>query len=88
MKTILLIGFIALNYIVGMAQSEWTSNPVGSVFAREGGETPSGINPSICANFDADREEAIRSRLKILDYAVANSLTVIGAHVPGNGVIF
>lgn len=46
------------------------------------------IDPSICASFDMDKAQAIKSRIDILNYAVANSLTVMGAHVPNNGVIF
>lgn len=46
------------------------------------------IDPTICAGYDADRAEAIRTRNAILSYAVENSLTVLGAHVPNNGVIF
>ena len=45
-------------------------------------------DPSICANFDADRDQAIASRLRILSYAASNSLTVLGAHIPLNGVLF
>lgn len=46
------------------------------------------IDPNICANFDADKTQAIKSREEILRYAAANSLTVLGAHVPNNGVLF
>ena len=46
------------------------------------------IDPTICANFDADRAGAIASRRRILQYAATRSLTVLGAHVPLNGVIF
>lgn len=46
------------------------------------------IDPTICANFDADRQQAIDTRNRILSYAVANSLTVLCAHVANNGVIF
>ena len=46
------------------------------------------IDPNICANFDADRAQSISTRLRILSYAAANSLTVLGAHIPLNGVIF
>lgn len=46
------------------------------------------VDPEICANFDADKALAIRSRRNILEYAAANSLTVLAAHVPNNGVIF
>lgn len=46
------------------------------------------IDPTICANFDADRQQAIDSRNRILSYAAANSLTVLGAHIPLNGLLF
>ncbi len=46
------------------------------------------IDPEICANFDANRQQAIDTRKRILSYAVANSLTVIGAHIPLNGILF
>lgn len=46
------------------------------------------IDPSICANFDMDKAHAIHSRESILRYAAAKSLTVLGAHVPNNGVLF
>ncbi|MDE6008132.1 MAG: MBL fold metallo-hydrolase [Muribaculaceae bacterium] len=46
------------------------------------------LDPTICANYDADRQQAIDSRNRILSYAVSNSLTVLCAHVPGNGIIF
>lgn len=46
------------------------------------------IDPTICANFDADRSQSIATRKAILSYAASNSLTVIGAHIPLNGIIF
>ena len=46
------------------------------------------IDPTICANFDADRTQSIATRNRILSYAAANSLTVLGAHIPLNGIIF
>lgn len=46
------------------------------------------IDPTICAKFDADRNQAIATRNSILSYAITNSLTVLGAHIPNNGVIF
>ena len=45
-------------------------------------------DPTICANFDADRSQAIASRKTILEYAATRSLTLLGAHVPMNGVVF
>ncbi len=44
--------------------------------------------PSICADYDADRTQAIATRNRILRYVAANSLTVLCAHAPHNGVIF
>lgn len=46
------------------------------------------IDPSICANFDMDKELAVKTREDILKYAASNSLTVLCAHVPNNGVLF
>lgn len=46
------------------------------------------IDPTICANFDADRVQSVDSRIRILSYAASNSLTVLGAHIPLNGVLF
>lgn len=46
------------------------------------------IDPTICASFDADKTQAIESRNSLLDYAASASLTVLGAHVPNNGVLF
>ncbi|MBD5358948.1 MAG: MBL fold metallo-hydrolase [Bacteroides sp.] len=46
------------------------------------------IDPTINANYDADRKTAVATRNRILSYAVANSLTILGAHIPLNGVIF
>lgn len=45
-------------------------------------------DPHICANYDADRAQSIATRIKLLSYGVTNSLTVLGAHIPLNGVIF
>ncbi|MDE5877093.1 MAG: MBL fold metallo-hydrolase, partial [Muribaculaceae bacterium] len=52
------------------------------------GETIQLIDPTINANYDADRAQAVVTRIRLLSYAAANSLTVLGAHIPGNGVIF
>lgn len=46
------------------------------------------IDPTICAKFDADRNQAIATRNSILSYAASNSLTVLCAHAPLNGIIF
>ncbi len=45
-------------------------------------------DPSICASYDADRAQSVATRNSILNYAVVNSLTVLCAHAPLNGVIF
>lgn len=46
------------------------------------------IDPTINARFDADPALAVTTRKSILNYAVSHSLTVLGAHIPLNGVIF
>lgn len=46
------------------------------------------LYPEINANYDADRHKAAETRARLLDYAVSNSLTVFGAHIPLNGVLF
>lgn len=46
------------------------------------------VDPTVNASFDRDSRMSIESRRMILDYAAANSLTVLGAHVPLNGVLF
>ncbi|MDE6023457.1 MAG: MBL fold metallo-hydrolase [Muribaculaceae bacterium] len=46
------------------------------------------LDPSICANFDSDRQQSIATRNSILNYAISNSLTVLCAHAPLNGVVF
>lgn len=52
------------------------------------GESIQLLDPNICANFDKNRSQAIATRISILEYAASNSLTVLGAHIPGNGIIF
>ncbi len=52
------------------------------------GTTIQMIDPTICANYDANRVQAIATRNRILSYAVANSLTVLCTHAPLNGIIF
>ncbi len=52
------------------------------------GEAVQLIDPTINANYDADRVQVVATRLSLLSYAAANSLTVLGAHIPNNGVIF
>lgn len=46
------------------------------------------VDPTINASFDRDKDQSIESRISILNYAAVNSLTVLGAHVPINGVLF
>lgn len=46
------------------------------------------IDPTINAGFDADPAQSVITRNRILSYAVANSLTVLGSHIPLNGVLF
>lgn len=46
------------------------------------------LYPEINANYDADKPKAAETRCRILEYAVSNSLTVLGAHIPLNGVLF
>ena len=41
---------------------------------------------SICPDYDMDKEEAVKSRKKYVDYARKNKLIVAGMHFPGNGV--
>ncbi len=46
------------------------------------------IDPTVCASFDASPEQAIATRESLLRYAASRSLTVLGAHIPANGVLF
>lgn len=46
------------------------------------------IDPTINAGFDADPAQSVATRKSILNYATANSLTVLGSHIPLNGVLF
>ena len=39
-------------------------------------------NPEICADFDMDKPASAASRLRIMEYAHANGLTMIGMHFP------
>lgn len=45
-------------------------------------------DPTINASFDADPAQAVATRISILSYAAAQSLTVLCAHAPLNGIIF
>ncbi|MCH5328585.1 MAG: MBL fold metallo-hydrolase [Coprobacter sp.] len=44
-------------------------------------------HPDICARFDMDKEQAIASRKKILQYARDNGLVIAGMHLPGPAFI-
>lgn len=46
------------------------------------------IDPTINASYDANRTQAVASRIAILSYAASRSLTVLGAHIPLNGLLF
>lgn len=46
------------------------------------------IDPTINASFDADPAQAVATRRSILSYGAERSLTVLGAHIPANGVLF
>ena len=39
-------------------------------------------HPEYCANFDGDKEKAVASRKRILEYAKTNGLTISGMHLP------
>ena len=43
--------------------------------------------PEICANFDMDKQAAVSSRTRILDYVRENRLTMAGMHFPKPGFI-
>lgn len=46
------------------------------------------IDPTINANYDANRAQAASTRTTILSYAACRSLTLLGAHIPLNGFLF
>ncbi|MDE5743311.1 MAG: hypothetical protein K2H62_03050, partial [Bacteroidales bacterium] len=52
MKKLLAILTLALNPVFGMAQVDWQANPVGAVFARQGGETPEGTFKFTCGDYE------------------------------------
>lgn len=52
------------------------------------GPTLQFIDPKICASYDADRTQAISTRIQLLSYGITNSLTLLCAHAPGNGILF
>ncbi|MCR5454157.1 MAG: MBL fold metallo-hydrolase [Bacteroidales bacterium] len=39
-------------------------------------------HPEYCANFDGDKEKAVASRKRVLEYAKTNGLTISGMHLP------
>lgn len=39
-------------------------------------------HPEVCAAFDMDKEEAVKSRIRILNYAKENHLVMAGMHLP------
>lgn len=44
-------------------------------------------HPEICASFDMDKEAAISTRVRILNYARDNELMMVGMHFPSPGII-
>ena len=44
-------------------------------------------HPEICAKYDMDKQQAIESRKRILEYASANELIMAGMHLPAPGFI-
>lgn len=45
-------------------------------------------HPEICANYDMDKEAAVRARVSILDYVQQEGLTMAGMHFPEPAFIF
>lgn len=43
------------------------------------------VHPEYCAMYDMDPEEAVKSRIKYIDYAQKNGLTMVGMHLPEPG---
>ena len=39
-------------------------------------------HPEICATYDMDKQEAIKTRKKLLQYARENGLVIAGMHLP------
>lgn len=52
MKKLLAILAFAFNPVCCMAQVDWQVNPVGAVFARQGGETPEGTFRFTCGDYE------------------------------------
>ena len=44
-------------------------------------------HPEICATYDMDREQAIKTRKQFLQYAKENHLTIAGMHLPAPAFI-
>ena len=44
-------------------------------------------HPEICATYDMDREQAIKTRKQFLQYAKENHLTISGMHLPAPAFI-
>ena len=45
------------------------------------------LYPEICPTYDMDKEKAIESRKRILDYALKNDLMMAGMHFPSPGFV-
>ena len=45
------------------------------------------LYPEICPTYDMDKEKAIESRKRILDYALKNNLMMAGMHFPSPGFV-
>ncbi len=43
-------------------------------------------HPEYCASYDMDPEEAVKSRVKYINYAKENGLTMVGMHLPEPGL--
>lgn len=39
-------------------------------------------NPEICASYDMDKDLAVKTRIRLLQYAKENGLTMVGMHLP------
>lgn len=42
-------------------------------------------HPEICASYDMDMEQAVKTRIRLLQYAKENGLTMAGMHLPAPG---
>ncbi len=38
--------------------------------------------PEVCASYDMDKEQAVKTRIRLLQYAEDNGLTMAGMHLP------